>query len=146
MYGEFNGDVFNFRSLPEVLPVSQKHWKTVTSTNICLLAQYNGPPRCFPNNSCSTNFLVILWIMSWPEVLSGFQKHFLRSYPRQETTYEHSDNLKFSDFDKKQHYIERLFIVFDKPEVLPAMTGCLKYIHSIQHTRIDRKACGIYVF
>ena len=68
------------------------------------------------------------------------------AFARQETTYEHSDNMKFSNFDEKRHYIERLFIVFDKPEVLPVMTGCLKYIHSIQHTRIDRKACGIYVF
>ena len=47
VYGKLNGDVFNFRSLPDVLPVSQKHWKTVTSTNICLLVPYNCQPRCF---------------------------------------------------------------------------------------------------
>ena len=68
------------------------------------------------------------------------------AFARQETTYDHSDNMKFSNFDEKRHYIERLFIVFDKPEVFPAMTGCLKYFHSIQYTRIDRKACRNYVF
>ena len=73
MYGEFNGDVFNFRSLPEVLPVFQKHLKNVTSTNICLLVPYNCQPRCFSYQFTYGEFFGHMFnFRSWPEVLPVF--------------------------------------------------------------------------
>ena len=38
------------------------------------------------------------------------------------------------------------FYCFYKPEVLPFMTGSVKYLYLIQRTRIDRKTCLSYVF
>ena len=119
MYGEFFDDNFNFRSWPEVLPVSQEHYKCVHLT-------------CFLTNSCMANLKVMF-------STSGHHRKYFR-FPKNITNVTSNNicllvsyNCQPRCFSYQFTYGEffgHMFNFRSWPEVLPVFLRTLKLVTS----------------
>ena len=112
MYGEFFDDNFNFRSWPEVLPVSQEHYKCVHLT-------------CFLTNSCMANLMVMF-------STSGHHRKYFR-FPKNITNVTSNNICLLVSYNCQPRcfsyqftygeFFEHMFNFRSWPEVLPVFTS-----------------------
>ena len=122
------------------------NWRSADSGQIVYLL--NTMKSAYFN--LSENIARLCSLMFWkPGCTSGENRKLKTSPFNSPYTIWWDKHLSWPLYGPKRHLlveVTHFYCFFHKPEVLPFMTGSVKYLYWIQRTRIDRKTWLSYVF